>query len=131
MKKIIIASVLALLSMIIGFYWFFQKDDSIPNESLNEGKIEVAVGEEFSRTLESNPTTGYVWKPSFNEQLLELKSNEFFPKDNGNLVGSGGIETFIFEALKPGNTEIVFSYVRPWEGESSDTSKRVYRVIIR
>lgn len=76
------------------------------------------MGETFSISLKSNPTTGYRWQPEFNSEFLELLSSEFTP--DSTLIGAPGVETFEFRALKQGKTEITVMYKRPWEKEHLD-----------
>ena len=74
---------------------------------------EVAVGDSFSYSLDSNPTTGYSWSAHFDTEFLELVDTEYEP--SSDLIGAGGIESFEFRALKAGDTEITMVYERSWE----------------
>jgi len=76
------------------------------------------MGETFSISLKSNPTTGYRWQPEFNSEFLELVSSEFTP--DSALIGAPGVETLEFRALKQGETEITVIYKRPWGKEHLD-----------
>lgn len=70
--------------------------------------------------LESNPTTGYQWVLSeyTDTGIIFQKDYIFSEKDeNEELVGVGGIEIFVFEAINSGKTELILSYIRPWEKE--------------
>jgi inhibitor of cysteine peptidase len=80
----------------------------------------VEAGESFAIELAGNPTTGYMWQPDVDSQHLELLGQEFEPGGGG--IGAGGKEIFRFRALAAGDTEIAFSYQRPWDKESHDTS---------
>ena len=91
--------------------------------------LEVKANEEFSITLESNPTTGYSWEVEFDNNYLELTNKEFIESASGGLIGSGGKEIFDFLVLEPGEVEITFSYLRPWEEEA--IKKTIYQIIIR
>jgi len=91
--------------------------------------IKTKKGDKFSVTLEANPTTGYQWESSFDDSFFQLTDKEYTPL-RPELVGSGGIETFNFLALKSGNTEINFSYLRPWEEDTPPIEGRVYKIII-
>lgn len=75
--------------------------------------IEVSVEEEFSIALVSNPSTGYSWMVDFDEDLVEMTSRSFTPQSEQ--VGAGGVEVFTFNPMTEGETEIKFSYLRPWE----------------
>lgn len=80
---------------------------------------EVAPGETFAITLESNPTTGYSWQAQYDQTLLELVDQTFEP--SSDLAGAGGQETLVFKALQNGNTKVTTVYKRPWEDTSIKT----------
>lgn len=80
--------------------------------------INREVGETFTISLKSNPTTGYMWQPGFDSEFLELVDSKFVPDaTDPPLVGAGGIETFEFLALKQGQTRVKMIYKRAWEDE--------------
>jgi predicted secreted protein len=77
--------------------------------------ISTTVGQEFTISLDSNPTTGYEWNlvsplPSW----LELVGHEYTPT-HPNLIGGAGIEEWTFKATNTGSTTLVFYYRRAWE----------------
>ena len=78
--------------------------------------ITTKVGEEFTITLDSNPTTGYQWKLSdnFTEGVVRLVKSEYVAPET-EMVGAGGQEVWTFKAIEPGETTIDMEYVRPWE----------------
>jgi inhibitor of cysteine peptidase len=68
--------------------------------------ISVLVGQQFVIALGSNPTTGYSWRASYDENMLELilgddgeQSTYKQGETAGDIVGAGGIEYFRFKAL--------------------------------
>lgn len=95
----------------------FGEDDS--------GKtITLAVGEQIQVTLESNPTTGYQWELDEIDLSVIKQQGEVSYKATHNVyvVGSGGDETFIFEAVGAGETTLTLIYHQPWEeAEPVDT----------
>lgn len=90
--------------------------------------IEIGIGEQFIIALESNPTTGYEWEVDFDESLLELARSDFTPAKTG-LTGAGGEQTFTFEGLKAGKTEVTLTYKRQWEQDFAD--QKVFVVSIK
>ena len=88
--------------------------------------IRVEAGESFAIELAGNPTTGYMWQPDVDSRHLELLEQEFEPGREG--VGAGGKEILRFRALATGDTEITFTYRRPWDKESRDA--KCFRVAI-
>lgn len=81
----------------------------------------------FTISLSSNPTTGYQWQTEYSSEYIELVDQRF-TSHSSELLGSGGIDEFFFKALKKGETEVKFKYLRSWEEEvSRETS---YEVVI-
>jgi len=84
-----------------------------------DGRVTVVLGQVFTVTLESNPSTGYRWEwvdhqDSIVEQMGEA---QFKPREAGDppLVGAGGWESFDFKAVNPGQMTLKLVYRRPWE----------------
>jgi inhibitor of cysteine peptidase len=73
-------------------------------------------GKEFTVRLNSNRTTGYLWRPAgpLEERIVKLVRCEYVPFE-GALLGGGGEEICTFLAVGRGSTEITMEYVRPWE----------------
>ena len=78
--------------------------------------ITTKVGEEFTITLDSNPTTGYQWKLSDNltEGIVKFVKSEYVAPET-EMVGAGGKEIWTFKGVRPGETTVDLEYVRPWE----------------
>jgi inhibitor of cysteine peptidase len=74
--------------------------------------------------LPANPTTGYQWRlKQYNQALLQLQSQRYI-RSNSKLMGAGGESIFIFSRrpgqIAPKQTQLLFSYLRPWEPSSAD-----------
>lgn len=82
--------------------------------------IHVSVGERFAVALEGNPSTGYTWQVSTDEDYMELLAQDFEPHGQG--IGAGGQEVFHFRALSPGESTITCEYRRPWDQAACDTA---------
>ena len=93
--------------------------------------IDVSVNQEFVIALGSNPTTGYSWQVSHDENMLELVESKYETGEEAKqgVVGAGGVELFRFKALKIGRTEITMVYKRPWEEQSLD--QKVFTVNVK
>lgn len=86
------------------------------NESNNDQEYSLAPGHTLNLMLNSNPTTGYRWTASYDEEMLALVGKDYqSDTQSGNLVGQGGHDFWRFKALKTGSTEIKMTYSRPWE----------------
>jgi len=86
-------------------------------------ELEVAVGEVFTVTLCSNPTTGFQWSESAqisDPTVLEQVDHKFVaPEAKGKgppAPGTPGQEIWTFKALKEGESTISMEYSQPWEG---------------
>jgi len=84
--------------------------------STNGGRIEVARGQTVVVSLESNPTTGYSWELSkLDQDVLRQVGDSTYQSSHPHRLGSGGLQTFHFEAGNAGTTTLVLIYRRPWE----------------
>lgn len=92
--------------------------------------ISTSVNQEFVIALDSNPTTGYNWEQSHDDNMLKLVEEKYSPDEKApGLVGTGGTHYFRFKALKTGKTEITVTYKRPWETEIAE--QKAFKVDIR
>lgn len=78
--------------------------------------VNTKVGETFTISLKSNPTTGFSWQPEFDSGFLKLVSKNY--ESDSTLPGSPGVEFFEFEAIKQGEVKVKMIYKRPWEPRS-------------
>ncbi len=79
--------------------------------------------------LEGNPTTGYTWVYTVeDEALISIKESEKYLGKNG-MVGAPSLFTYKITALKRGATKILFEYKRPWE-ENPPLETKVYGITI-
>ena len=84
--------------------------------------ISARVGEAFTISLPSNPTTGYAWTTDYDNVLLRAEDASFEPSAPDSIrLGAGGTSVFVFTPLLPGKTTIRFVYKRPWENIVADT----------
>ena len=78
--------------------------------------VQASVGEQFTVSLEENPTTGYEWDMKAGPGLT-LVGDEFVgPSPSPSpLMGAGGTHSWVFRADKGGTLTLTGLYVRPWE----------------
>ena len=95
--------------------------------------IDIGVNQEFVIALGSNPTTGYMWQESYDENILELveKTYKTGKEAKQGMVGAGGVEYFRFKTLKTGETEITLVYKRLWEEPTPEDITEVFTVNIK
>ena len=116
---IIIVTTLSILSCIvtsretrveISCDDFIDKPTSIRNE------FKIDVGDKIYIELCSNPTTGFQWLYEISDDaVVEEEDHDFHPPE-GDVVGASGKETWTFEGIGKGTTEIFMEYSQPWDG---------------
>ena len=88
--------------------------------------IHLGAGETFAMVLACNPSTGFLWEPSFDARYLELVSRKF--RQEGQRIGAGAEEMFHLRALQAGETQILFELRRSWETEAGEM--KLFRITI-
>ena len=97
-----------------------------------EQVVNVSFNKEFTIALGSNITTGYSWQPEYDLNALTLVGHEYKSDDTmGKVVGAVGTEYFHFKAIKTGNTQISFTYYRPWETPKPEDSIAEFNVVVK
>lgn len=96
----------------------------------NKSDVSVKVGDTLTIELASNPTTGYSWQVSGNDaKVLEQAGESQYKLGSGTpMPGSGGTQTFTFNAVGKGKTTLTLIYVRPWETTVTPTPNDVWTV---
>ncbi|MBN1484241.1 MAG: protease inhibitor I42 family protein [Chloroflexia bacterium] len=97
--------------------------------------VELEVGQTLVVTLASNPSTGYSWQvvkagASVLEQQGEAEYESSDTRDPPP-PGSGGTETFRFEAKSAGQAELELVYHRPWEEDVEPLETFTLQVKVR
>ncbi len=77
----------------------------------SERTIRARVGEPVTISIPANPTTGYLWLPSYNEAELTLQARRFDLASRA--IGAGGHENFTFVPRIAGQLRISFGLRRP------------------
>ena len=82
--------------------------------------VDVAVGDSFTVTLCSNPSTGFEWESAqiSDQTVLQQIDHKFVGPESEPPPppGTPGEEIWTFQALKQGTSTISLEYSRPWEG---------------
>jgi len=91
--------------------------------------INISAGDKFAIALESNPTTGFKWNTGDLKGAVIL-SDEGFISSQGKLMGAGGTEYFIYEAIDIGEDEINLMYARPWES-MQPLERKIFNVVVQ
>jgi len=93
--------------------------------------IRVWPGDEFSISLTSNPSTGFLWKmtlPEGDGVVTFLGSEHVAPEEV--MPGAPGQEVFKFRALTSGKTKAAFVYHRPWERKTAPPRK-IFTILVQ
>jgi predicted secreted protein len=98
---------------------------SICDNAPCEEAINVLAGENFTIELESNSgSTGFVWLSQFYTEYLSLVDSSEQP---GNalpgMVGVPGKKLFVFNAKKPGSTDVIMLLLQPWKNSTVEERK--------
>ena len=130
MKRLIMIVLMsiAVLSLVFSGCATSARAFTEPSQIINTG-----VNQEFVIALGSNPTTGYSWQAAYDEKALTLVEQTYKEQDNTGeqIVGAPGTEYFRFKALRKGQTEVTFTYRRPWEEPSAQDQTLVFTVNVK
>lgn len=122
----LVACVLLLVSNSIA------ADVSTLTEAQNGKSVVVAKGASIVVSLESNPSTGYVWQVGKNDNtVLKLIGAPAFEPGVNQMPGAPGHQLFKFEAVATGSDAIELGYVRPWEKDIAPARKFGCIVMVR
>jgi predicted secreted protein len=99
-------------------------------------ETEVKVGDEFTMTLCSNPTTGHVWSNAIISQagIVEQVGHRYLEPDGGDqppAVGAAGKEVWRFKAFATGETLVSWEYFQPWDGGEKKAWTFVLEVTVK
>jgi inhibitor of cysteine peptidase len=80
-----------------------------------EASVSLRVGDVMRVLLSSNPSTGYSWQPSANNDAILQAGSVRVAVPPGAKPGTGGVATLTFTAKATGKDQLVLAYRRPWE----------------
>ena len=85
--------------------------------------LELSAGETFDIVLEANVTTGYEWRLAepLDEAVVQFVAQEY-KSEQSNTEGGGGHDIWTFQAIAPGNSQIVLGYYPP---DGSDIPEQI------
>lgn len=96
-----------------------------------ENDVTLRPGGKLEIILPSNPSTGYFWQFAVppDDQIITQIDGTFQSDPNPRgMVGVGGDEVFLFEAIMPGKTKLVMRYARA-SGPDAETRTFNIRVL--
>ena len=87
------------------------------DESDNDTRVLLYVGDTLSIRLKSNVTTGYSWNIAELPNTLRAVDSQAESGKSGR-VGEPGFQFFTFSATTPGESTLKLNYFRPFEKDS-------------
>jgi inhibitor of cysteine peptidase len=120
---IVIGSI--LLGMIKWYNYPVQIDESCQGHT-----IELRKGQKLELTLTSNPTTGYSWQYSSPLDTGNIKEIKHYFESSSSVIGAGGEEHWVYQAIKPGSLTINLEYRRPWENAPPEKTFTINIIIL-
>ena len=119
MKSTLLSGICLLASLLVG-----DNDSSADSltvtQTQNGATAALAMGETLSVVLGGNPTTGYQWTVVENDTSRLQPQKPFYEADS-DAIGSGGIYTFRFRALRAGTSLLRMAYRRARESAPAQT----------
>ena len=94
-------------------YVFGTPSVAIPyQENLFSLELTDANLDEYTFTLDGNPTTGYSWQiVSMDSERLEVREEYIESEHEEDIVGAGGTYKYTVKGLKQGNTALQLAYI--------------------
>ena len=81
---------------------------------------ETVSGQSVLLTLESNPTTGFLWAAAQDQELFDVQTGYTALPTPEPMTGTGGRQRFLLTPKEPGTVRLSFRYSRPWEPADAD-----------
>lgn len=99
--------------------------------SRDGGQVTLLRGQVLVLALDANPSTGFTWEvEQLDTSILRQLGLPMF-QPGSDLMGAGGTQTFRFQSLRSGETDIRLAYRRPWEEGVEPADRYEVRVIVR
>lgn len=81
--------------------------------------------------LEENPTTGYTWAVSIdNQDVVSLKNDSYTQTGDKNLTGAGGVHEYVFQAANQGTAVVTFELGQQWDGGEKATQTKKFEITV-
>jgi predicted secreted protein len=90
--------------------------------------LAVAVDEEFTVSLQSIATAGYLWKVESLPNGIQLLGTEHEKLAGDTKPGDSTVQIFRFRAHKTGEHQIKFALGRPWENKAIESKTITIKV---
>jgi predicted secreted protein len=91
-------------------------DDFMEHPTSIRNDFEIEVGDKVYVELCSNPTTGFEWSYEMSGDTAVREEDHDYSAPDNDVPGTPGKETWTFEGISKGTTEIFMAYSQPWDG---------------
>jgi inhibitor of cysteine peptidase len=112
-KQLMLAGFAGLLFLLAGCEKKMHVD-----YDMNGSTVVLEKGQTMVLKLGSNPTTGYNWEITELDTTVLQQVGEVDYRSDSMLIGSGGINTWTFEAVGSGVTQLQLVNHRSWEKDT-------------
>ena len=72
--------------------------------------------------MEANPTTGYTWQISQDNEIFDIAEEYVENEHAEGMVGVGGTQTYVLTPKAAGTATVTLVYGRNWEGGDEASS---------
>lgn len=96
----------------------------------NESEFTLEVGDKIRIELCANPSTGYEWDYEMTEGDIVMEEDHDYDEPESDVDGAAGTEFWTFEAVNPGNTEVIMEYTPPGTGSTDDSWTLVMTITV-
>lgn len=93
-------------------------------------KIEVKVNDEFTIARSFDLNSGYIWRESYDESMLELLESivDTETKEDGTIIL---YQVFRFKAKKEGNTQMFLAHIRSSIDGPEVRTQEIFDIVIK
>lgn len=112
--------------LLMSSLFFLPQHSSASNIMLDDTacgtRQSLTVGDVLELRLPGNPTTGYTWQATAVPFQLRQQGEPVHRSDS-QMLGAGGVTSFLFCATTPGDATLELVYRRPWEQNTPPLKK--------
>jgi predicted secreted protein len=90
--------------------------DTFSKNPTSTGDDFETYGDKIYVELCSNPSAGFEWVYKMSGDTGVKEQTHGYQASNRDVPGTPGKQTWVFEAVSEGNTEIFMTYSQPWDG---------------
>ena len=104
-----------------------------PDETDANVPIRAKAGERVEVYVRSNPSTGYDWSiAEAPDTTIVAPAGKRYRQRSGteDQDGAGGTERWTFTARRPGRTQVLLGYARPWDKGVAPAETRRFTFVV-